>query len=248
MKERKASSEQPINFVMEVAAMKVEAAPYSAQEYLGWANEQALLANKEGNYGVGAVYVLRNQGREFVIGGRNGIISRKDTHLHAEQDAIDAIESLARNEDVYKDRVLSVRSAPHNREERAIYTSLEPCPMCTARILTHKVDTVFIGTPDDYAGTMLDGRQDGLPALWQGMRNGDFHAPGEESKPLQVLTPTPDPNSLNHIPEKYKNLGAEIFSSTRVLIDEKMGGRGLSPDLSNIPQVIQNYLKTSNLG
>ncbi|MGE5041564.1 MAG: nucleoside deaminase [Candidatus Levyibacteriota bacterium] len=230
-----------VAFAAEVAAMKKEARAYSAQEYLAFANEQALLASSEGNYGVGAVYVFRTQGKEFVIGGRNGIISGKDTHLHAEQSAIDAIESIARGETTFKDRVLMVRPAPHQDEERKIYTSLEPCPMCTARILTHKVDEVFIGSPDDFAGTMLDGRENGLPPLWKGMREGAFHNEGEEPKSMKVTIPQDNLESPDFVDPKYRNLASKIFLSTREVLDEKMGGRGLSPDLSPVPQVIERF-------
>ncbi|MBP6913483.1 MAG: nucleoside deaminase [Candidatus Levybacteria bacterium] len=225
-------------FRQETEKMKEEAKSYSAQEYLALANEQALIANSEGNYGVGAIYVYRVNGTEYVIGGRNGILSRKNTVLHAEQDTINAVESLARGEDTYKDRVLKIRQAPHEMEEKKLFTSLEPCIMCTGRILTHKPDEVFIGTADDFAGAMLDGREKGLPLLWQGMRNGDFHAPDEKPSPLKVTVATTIPGSESYIPEKYLNLGLNIFLSTREEIDSKMGKNGLSPNLSTIPENI----------
>ena len=107
-------------FTPEVEQMKKEAKPYSFQEYLGMTADQALNALKEGNYGIGAVYVYRTGGLEYVFGGRNGIISRKDTHLHAEQDAIDAVESLARGETKYKDRLILQRPASHGHEKKCL--------------------------------------------------------------------------------------------------------------------------------
>lgn len=203
-----------------VAKMIDTAPKYSFQEYLGLAVQQALTALSEGNYGIGAVYVFRQQGTEYIIGGRNGLVSRADTHLHAEQDAIDAVESLARGEIVYSDRLLLKREAPHEHTEKLLVTSLEPCPMCCARILTHKVDTVYIGSPDELGGAMLGGREMGLPPLWVNMRR---------EQRLQVVTPnTDDPKSPTYVDSQYLGLPLETFLSTRKHIDAMMATQGLA--------------------
>jgi tRNA(Arg) A34 adenosine deaminase TadA len=228
-------------FAPQVEQMRKEAKPYSFQEYLSLAANQALKALKEGNYGIGAVYVYRVSGQEYVIGGRNGIISRKDTHLHAEQDVIDAVESLARGETKYKDRLILERPAPHGHEERMLVASLEPCIMCAGRIATHKLDTLYIGAKDELAGAMLDERRDGLSVLWKQMLDGEIGLkPGESPKPLKIITPdTLNAESIAYVPNKYIKLQLDIFLYTRQAIDDKMGNRGLSPDLSHLSDVIK---------
>jgi tRNA(Arg) A34 adenosine deaminase TadA len=228
-------------FAPQVEQMRKEARPYSFQEYLGMAVDQALRALKEGNYGIGAVYVYRAGGQEYIIGGRNGILSRKDTHLHAEQDAIDAVESLARGETKYKDRLIMQRPAHHVHEERLLVTSLEPCIMCAGRIATHKVDILYIGSKDELAGAMLEERKEKQPILWKQMIEGEIGLkPGENPNPLKIVTPnTSSSESLNYVPERYINLSMDIFLSTRQAIDDKMGNNGLSPDLSYLPEVVK---------
>jgi tRNA(Arg) A34 adenosine deaminase TadA len=232
-------------FATQVDAMKRKAKPYSFQEYSSFAASQALIALQEGNYGVGAVYVYRRDGQEFVFGGRNGIISKKDTHLHAEQDAIDIIESLARGEQTRRDRLLVQRNAPHNNEEKILITSLEPCPMCTVRILTHKINAVYICAPDDIAGSMLEGRENILPILWRDMRNGKVGMqPGESPQPLKVVVPNEaNPDNIDYIHHDYKNLSLEIFLSTREAIDMRMGTKGLAPDLSSLLKAIASIIQ-----
>ncbi|SRR6266566_145969 len=215
-------------------AKMIETAPkYSFQEYLGLATKQALTALREGNYGIGAVYVFRQKGTEYVIGGRNGLISRADTHLHAEQDAIDAIESLARGETTYADRILSKREAPHEDTEKLLVTSLEPCPMCCARILTHKLDIVYIGSPDELGGAMLGGREMGLPPLWINL---------SREERLQVVTPnTDDPTSPAYVNQEHLGLPLEIFLSTREHIDAIMRTKGLA-DIHTLPKTIDTLI------
>jgi hypothetical protein len=112
--------------------------------------------------------------------------------------------------------------------------------MCAGRIATHKLDTLYIGAKDELAGAMLGERKDKLPLLWKQMLDGEIGIkPGETPNPLKIVAPdTLNPESLDYIPEKYINLALDIFLSTRKAIDDKMGNKGLSPDLSYLPEMI----------
>jgi hypothetical protein len=116
--------------------------------------------------------------------------------------------------------------------------------MCTARILTHKVNNVYIGSPDEFAGSMLDGREKGLPILWQQMREGEIYPLEDSKKPnaLKVITPEKNPGRLSYVAEEFASLPLEIFLLTREAIDAKMGIKGLS-DLSHLSQFIDEIKK-----
>lgn len=88
--------------------------------YLEMALEEAEQALKENTYPVGAVIV--DEKYNLISRGRNRVHSEKDATAHAE---IDAIRNAGQ----------AIFNAKIKREKFTIYTSLEPCPMCTGGIL-----------------------------------------------------------------------------------------------------------------
>jgi len=98
--------------------------------------ELALLAEAEGNLPIGCVIAL--DGR-VVAEGRNGIfVAEFNPRRHAE---IEALQRLPRQ--------LLEESAGR----LTLYSTLEPCLMCTATILHHGVGKVLFGTADTYGGS-----------------------------------------------------------------------------------------------
>ena len=96
--------------------------------------ELALLAEREGNLPVGAVISLDG---EVVAEGRSAIwVPEFDATRHAEIEALRAVPP-----DLWD---LS--------DEMSLYTTLEPCLMCFASILLHKVGRVVFGSSDSYGG------------------------------------------------------------------------------------------------
>lgn len=209
------------NFVRKhvLPAMRAGAQPYSFQEYFTLALSQATEALTEGNYAIGAVYVYRANGREVVIGGRNVSVSRRNTHSHAEEDVLDAVEAVDRGEKIDRKRILAQRIAPHDKEEKILVTSLEPCIGCYRRLTTHKPDAVWIATPDAN-GAMLDGRQDGLPGIW---------STRAQKRGIQVVTPSNDPASTYYINPIYRNIALEMFETTQKHIDDTIKGTRSEP-------------------
>ena len=93
-----------------------------------------LLAEEEGNLPVGAVIVLAGK---TIAEGRNAIwLPRFDATRHAEMEALRAVPS-------------DLWTTP---EAMSLYTTLEPCLMCFASILLHRVGRVVFGSADGYGG------------------------------------------------------------------------------------------------
>jgi tRNA(adenine34) deaminase len=123
----------------------------------GWAHdayvmaaiEEAILAVKEGNFGVGAVIV--DPEGNIVQRGHNRVFTpyfRSD--LHAEMDAMTHFE----------ERFKSLNSMA----AYTLITSLEPCPMCLARLITARIGKVFYAAQDSEGGMVR--RLQSLSPVW----------------------------------------------------------------------------------
>jgi tRNA(adenine34) deaminase len=97
----------------------------------------ALEAEKEGNLPIGAVISL--DGR-IIAQGKNAIWSPKfNANRHAEIEALrDVPEQLW-----------------ESSRNTTLYTTLEPCLMCTGAILLHHIGRVMYGSSDGYGGASL---------------------------------------------------------------------------------------------
>ncbi len=207
-----------------VSEMFANAKPHSNQEYLSLALEEGLNALEDGNYGIGAVIVRREGGREWVISGHNRMRSEHSTHFHAEEDAIDGIEGLMKGEEKWKERIILEREIESKKDETILVTSLEPCIGCVRRLETHKVTGVFIGEEDDFAGAMLGGREEKLPELWIKMR---------EWQGFSVdLADYANPSSELYVDPQYRDLIKRTFHINRQEIDDEMEKKGLAGQTS----------------
>lgn len=195
----------------------VTSKPYSPQEYLSLAINEGLSALEDGNYGIGAVYVLRHEGTEYVLGGHNKLRSHKSSHPHAEEDVIDTMEAIERGEQDALSHVILVRPAPVPNTQRILVTSLEPCIGCVRRIATHKLDEVIIGAEDSKAGAMLGGREK-LPGRW----------PEWMEKVKKTVADFDNPESDNYIDPKYRDLIWKTFLINVAEIDREMETQGLA--------------------
>ena len=111
---------------------------------------EALAAAKNGNYGVGAVLV--NPAGEVIEKGQNSVFFphfRSD--LHAEMVVMNSFEERH-------------PTAEHMRGYTLI-ASLEPCPMCMARLLVAGVQVVKYLAHDELAGMVRQREQ--LPTAWK---------------------------------------------------------------------------------
>ena len=148
------------------AGVSGEPTDYEDQQLGMVACQEALRAALRGNYGVGAVLV-DPQGT-VVEQGQNAVFYphfRSD--LHAEMVVMNAFE----------DRHPEVETT----RGYALVSSIEPCPMCFARLLAAGVHTVKFLAEDAWGG-MLKHRQH-LPDAWQrlGQRQAISQADVSES-------------------------------------------------------------------
>jgi tRNA(adenine34) deaminase len=103
-------------------------------EFMRQAIQLAQLAEREGNLPVGAVIAL---GDKVVAEGRSAIwVPRFDATRHAEVEALRAVPAELWGES----------------QHMSLYTTLEPCLMCFASILLHRIGRVVFGASDPYGG------------------------------------------------------------------------------------------------
>lgn len=112
--------------------------------------KEALVAAATGNYGVGAVLV-DPQGSIVEQGGNSVFFPRFRSDLHAEMVVMNAFEERY--------------PAMDNMRGYTLVCSLEPCPMCLARLLVAGVQTVKFLAFDELAGMV--GHRQYFPAAWR---------------------------------------------------------------------------------
>lgn len=116
------------------------------RHYLQMALEEAEAAAGEGCLPVGAV--ILGPGGQVLSRGRNRVSTTRDGVAHAEIDAIRRT-GLLLFEEPYRNRC-------------TLYTSLEPCPMCTGATLASHFSRVVWATNDDDFGGFRAMRNAGL--------------------------------------------------------------------------------------
>jgi len=132
--------------------------------------QEAIAAAKEGNFAVGAVLVRENG--EVVERGHNRVFNphfRSD--LHAEMDVMTRFEERFPETKSMKGFVL--------------YTSLEPCPMCFARLITSGVRSVYYASADEHGGMVHKLEQ--MPPAWIELANRQKFAKAQCSPKLSDL-------------------------------------------------------------
>lgn len=160
---------------------------YRDDQFALVALKEAIAAAREGNYGIGAC--LARADGEIVQRGQNRVFMpyfRSD--LHAEMDVLTRYEE-------------QVRAQGSEVEGLVLYTSVEPCPMCLARIITSGVQKVYYLAPDLNSG-MVHKLKD-LPPIWLKIAEGREYAPAQCSPEL-------------------KEIASEIFHYSVTALDEKL--------------------------
>jgi tRNA(adenine34) deaminase len=142
------------------SSLKTRLLAYSNEGFLGpedetaWAScVLAFVSICDNQYGIGALIV--DEEFHIVAHGHNEICGppfRSDAH--AEMIVLDDFE----------------RNYPNRRKDRlALYTSLEPCPMCYTRILISGISKVLYVAEDDSGGMARRGHL--MPTYWRDMEN-----------------------------------------------------------------------------
>jgi tRNA(adenine34) deaminase len=102
--------------------------------FLEMALSEAEQALKENTYPIGAVIV--DEYNNLIATGRNRVHPQQDATAHAE---IDAIRNAGE----------TILQAKVHRRKLTMYTSVEPCPMCTGAILFSHIKKVVWAMNDD---------------------------------------------------------------------------------------------------
>jgi tRNA(adenine34) deaminase len=130
---------------------------------------EALEAVREGNYGVGAV--LADESGAVLVRTHNQVFEpafRSDGH--AEMVAVSLLEE---------------QHPEIPPASLTLYVSLEPCPMCMARLKLAGIGKVRFLSPDP-AGGMVH-RHQSMPPIWRLLNPGQDFAPADVSPGLRRL-------------------------------------------------------------
>jgi cytosine deaminase len=123
-----------------------------------------------GNFGIGCIITQNNN--NVVSYGNNQVfypLFRSD--YHAEMVALNHFESVVR---------------PVNISEYQLFTSLEPCPMCLARILTSGIPEVYYAAEDIEGG--MAHLKEAMPKVWVEMLKDRHIAEANCSKKLVAIS------------------------------------------------------------
>lgn len=200
--------------------------PYSLEEYFLMLLGEGLKTRQLGNYGIAASLVVRHQGVELIVFGRNTVFSENDPHGHAEMNAIkNARKALVDNSgetmrQMMEEGDLIMRQSPHKQNERFLLTTLEPCPMCTVgSVLNSDVKKVVIGTEDEFAGAILNGRLKDLAPLWNS--TGEIQS-------LEIITAqsNSEADKDTYVPLEMRDLLNRLFFDTKERLDQKLDKEG----------------------
>jgi tRNA(adenine34) deaminase len=207
----------------------------TAQDYFTLLRDRAQAAGRLGNYAISAALVIREGGIEIVTVGANTVFGSRDPSGHAEMNAIRLARELGEHEppdapvglaERIREQSVIVRNAPHCRRETILYTTLEPCPMCTVCIITAGIQRVVIAAEDPPSGSLSSPRLRSLPPLWAELA---------ESIGLEVCfcqSSSPESTDTYLAPALHDEL-IEIFLASREPLDRALGSDGVL-DLSAI--------------
>ena len=145
---------------------------------------EALRGLRERNGGIGACLVRESAGEIVETGHNRQYEPYFRSDLHAEMDLLDRYEERMRTRRSRDPGSPGFRD-PRNMAGLVLYTSMEPCPMCMARIINAGVKKVRYAVVDPTGGMAT--RFDDLPPFWKGMAQGLVIEPALCSPALQGL-------------------------------------------------------------
>lgn len=200
----------------------------AAEDYFTLLLDGAHAAHEQGNYAISAALVIRDRGIEVVSVGTNTVFGSRDPSGHAEMNAIRFACALGAHgapdggatATLDRGGSLIVRRTPGLERESILYTTLEPCPMCTACIITAGIGRVVIAAEDPLAGALSSPRLQALAPLWPELA---------QSIGLEVaFCQSVDPESTDtYLPPALHEQLIEIFLASREPLDRALGSEGV---------------------
>jgi len=158
---------------------------YADDPFILVAVREAMEGRKERNGGIGACLVREETGEILERGHNQQYEPHFRSDLHAEMALLNRYEERVRITRSY-DAVDRTASNPRvHMEGIVLYTSVEPCPMCMARIINSGIKKVYYAAADESGG--IGHGIENLPAFWQGMAKGIVVEPARCSPLLKEL-------------------------------------------------------------
>lgn len=179
------------------------------------------------SYGIAAAFVVCNGGVEMTFSGRNTIASG-DPAGHAEMNAISLAASLLAVGDSERVGTLrrleaqgdvTVRDCSPDRRETVLYSTLEPCPMCTVAAINAGIGRVIYAHEDPLAGALAEPRLRRLAPLWHELAA----TIGLRAVRCQSVD---DAEEESYVPSELSKLLDELFSASREHLDATLAGGG----------------------
>ncbi len=200
--------------------------PYSAEDYFSLLLHRARQAEGHGNYAISAAAVARHGGLEIVALGANSLFAARNPTGHAEVNAIMALRSI---ETVPRERLeetlargeaegsIVIRPAPSDRSEAILYTTLEPCPMCTVCTINSGIGRVVIAAEDPPSGSLAPARLAALPELWPQLAKG-----------IEVVWAQSDDAAAtdSYLPASLRTELIDTFLDSRERLDRRLSQQG----------------------
>jgi tRNA(Arg) A34 adenosine deaminase TadA len=208
--------------------LDIPTTPFTAHERFQALLRRALDALQDGSYGIAACYVIRGHGQEITVYGANRV-AQGDPHGHAEMMAVRrARELLDRDDpDTRRERLEAMidageaftRSCAATEPATELFSTLEPCPMCTINIVNAHVDAVTYAAEDEKAGALASTRLGRLAELWPQTadRQGLEVRRAQSARPDLVAT---------YIPEDLLAALLETFEMSRAALDRTLAADG----------------------
>jgi tRNA(Arg) A34 adenosine deaminase TadA len=199
---------------------------FAVQHYFTLLRDRALAAGASGNYAIAAALAIREGGVEVVFVGANTVFASRDPSGHAEMNAIRLAWEVGAAEprsdllsQHVRDGSVLVRSAPHGERESILYTTLEPCPMCTVCIITAGIQRVVVAAEDPPSGSLITERLRSLPPLWPALA---------KSAGLQVsLCQSHDADDRStYLPSELHRELIDVFLASRGPLDHELAEYG----------------------
>ncbi len=202
----------------------------TTQDYFTLLATRSRYAAERGNYAISAALVLRESGRETVFEGWNTLFAEREPSGHAEMNAIRLAHAVASLPDeasaalVQKAREVG---ALHSRmrvddagSQRVLYTTLEPCPMCTVCLINAGVDHVIVVAEDPPSGALEHTRLSQLPPLW-------LHLAETSGLEVSFCQSTDPDDPITYLPLALHDELLESFAQSRAELDKSLGDHGV---------------------
>jgi tRNA(Arg) A34 adenosine deaminase TadA len=200
--------------------------PFTAEDYFSLLLRRAQRAEREGNYAISAAAVARHGGLEIVALGANSLFAEQNPIGHAEVNAIMTLRAIATATPDRLEKTLTVgeadgsiviRPAPSDRSEAILYTTLEPCPMCTVCTINSGIDRVVIAAEDPPSGSFAPERLGALPQLWP-----------ELAKEIEIVWAQSDDASSgdSYVPAELREELIGTFLNSRERLDSRLSRHG----------------------